>query len=662
MVKAHSPINWQNYPSIATPINEANLNKMDSTIGILDDRIVELDTKRQQMEDQISEAEKGITENTSDIEILYNEQDDMMLEVKNIKESVSNNATEISNIKEEVSELPTAKTTTETTITDSADAPVIYLKVDGYTEQDGTPTPDAPIHVDGLGDKGYFDGELRQGYFNVTTGVFVSSNYFVSNMNKILCNANDTLVAEYEDNISSFTIVFFDEDGAFISSAGEKGETISINKLECIAPINASYFYVQVGYYGATQELLISTTKHISVTINGRYALQVETTNEDGTESNKAIIPIDNPLYDGDYIEVYADGSGKIVRKNASVLIDGSKNPVAIGDGVDCKRASYNLELKSGHGGTYRTLASNRFVPLRTGVQYTGMVAGEMIYVFMGSNDFSGRGRLMLAVPTEYNTKALVQEYFTEHPTYVVYPLMTPTETPLTAEQIEQFKKLRTFNEVTNINADGTTTVRYYVNTDSGETVGMLQEMVEDLDEVEVANSVYATTGSGGGGETKKKYTFDVGSNQDPTTKILTGSGDGSVFALTNPSELNVGGAEKDGNGNIIADTYLTGFTQLGLVNASGGVASSTLDIDISEYKTIALSVLSYYNVNIWGSILAPKSLINDGSMYPTTIRCTCYGPDDVLLKATYNANTKVLSLDPGTCSYSLMAYLHGLK
>lgn len=44
MVKAHTPINWENEPSYNTPLNAANLNKMDSEIGILDDRIIEQDT------------------------------------------------------------------------------------------------------------------------------------------------------------------------------------------------------------------------------------------------------------------------------------------------------------------------------------------------------------------------------------------------------------------------------------------------------------------------------------------------------------------------------------------------------------------------------------------------------------------------------------------
>lgn len=41
MNKAHSPINWENYPKETTPINEENLNKMDRALGIIDDRVIE---------------------------------------------------------------------------------------------------------------------------------------------------------------------------------------------------------------------------------------------------------------------------------------------------------------------------------------------------------------------------------------------------------------------------------------------------------------------------------------------------------------------------------------------------------------------------------------------------------------------------------------------
>lgn len=46
MNKAHRPINWENYPSDETPLNERNLNQMDSAIGIIDNNVVILDTTK----------------------------------------------------------------------------------------------------------------------------------------------------------------------------------------------------------------------------------------------------------------------------------------------------------------------------------------------------------------------------------------------------------------------------------------------------------------------------------------------------------------------------------------------------------------------------------------------------------------------------------------
>lgn len=46
MNKAHSPINWENFPSENTAVNAENLNQMDTEIGLNDDRIIELDTTK----------------------------------------------------------------------------------------------------------------------------------------------------------------------------------------------------------------------------------------------------------------------------------------------------------------------------------------------------------------------------------------------------------------------------------------------------------------------------------------------------------------------------------------------------------------------------------------------------------------------------------------
>lgn len=46
MQKAHTLKNWQNFPSIDTPLNAQNLNDEDISIDIIDDRVIVLDTTK----------------------------------------------------------------------------------------------------------------------------------------------------------------------------------------------------------------------------------------------------------------------------------------------------------------------------------------------------------------------------------------------------------------------------------------------------------------------------------------------------------------------------------------------------------------------------------------------------------------------------------------
>lgn len=46
MQKAYARINWENYPSEGTPINERNLNKMDAAMEEIDNRVVSMDTTK----------------------------------------------------------------------------------------------------------------------------------------------------------------------------------------------------------------------------------------------------------------------------------------------------------------------------------------------------------------------------------------------------------------------------------------------------------------------------------------------------------------------------------------------------------------------------------------------------------------------------------------
>lgn len=64
MDKAYSRINWQNEPSIATPINDVNLNRMDNALNVIDNRVVNLDTTKANESDMLT-AFNSITYNTS---------------------------------------------------------------------------------------------------------------------------------------------------------------------------------------------------------------------------------------------------------------------------------------------------------------------------------------------------------------------------------------------------------------------------------------------------------------------------------------------------------------------------------------------------------------------------------------------------------------------
>ena len=54
MQKAHTNINWVNLPSTDTPINETNLNAMDNSIDVIDDRVITLDTTKANQVDLLS--------------------------------------------------------------------------------------------------------------------------------------------------------------------------------------------------------------------------------------------------------------------------------------------------------------------------------------------------------------------------------------------------------------------------------------------------------------------------------------------------------------------------------------------------------------------------------------------------------------------------------
>lgn len=62
MEKSYERINWENEPSILTPLNAVNLNKMDYSMNEIDDRVIFLDSSKAEQSDLLLSV-KGITYN-----------------------------------------------------------------------------------------------------------------------------------------------------------------------------------------------------------------------------------------------------------------------------------------------------------------------------------------------------------------------------------------------------------------------------------------------------------------------------------------------------------------------------------------------------------------------------------------------------------------------
>lgn len=162
-------------------------------------------------------------------------------------------------------------------ITDSAEGVAIDFDVYGRSTQDGEPNPDYPQAIKSVGDMGYFDGELLQGFYDGTTGVYKTASNWVCSADPIPCTSGDIVNVEYSEVATSMAVAYYDENMAYISYRG----LTNVSSVSVTIPSNAKYFYININ----TSAITPQTAKHICVTINDKYALIV-----DSVGKNKADI------------------------------------------------------------------------------------------------------------------------------------------------------------------------------------------------------------------------------------------------------------------------------------------------------------------------------------------------------------------------------------
>ena len=377
---------------------------------------------------------------------------------------------------------PVAQTITGTnpTATNSTHAPLIYGKIKGYTLQEGEPTPDNPIDIQGLGDSGTIEVktcgknliDLSSQSTQAINGVTATPNEDGSITVSGTATGNAHLV--FDDVIPKMIL------GEVYTFCLNNTETI----LSCNVYLQDSRLIAGMGYSGlidnppyrtVIQTLNTSLNQLVIFVGNGvTYDFTIYPQLEEGTVATSyepytettATIPIDT-LYEGDYLEVYADGSGKIASETRKV--DGNDNWYDdgwIGEG-------YRYSLPIFHKGLNSPLYSTHYKQLNASAYH---VVGDYIENQESTSKISVR-----TTNTELSDTTKFKAWMLENNVYVLIQLATPTETPLTAEQVQAFKQLYTFDNVTNFFCDGELTARYYCNTDSGDTVGMIQETVDGL-------------------------------------------------------------------------------------------------------------------------------------------------------------------------------------
>lgn len=147
---------------------------------------------------------------------------------------------------------------------ESLDSAAVVKEIPGKTVQVGTPDPEHPVPIQGVGDSGYFDGVLLQGYYSIVDGTLVGASDYICNENKIPCNSGDEIsITVKKDGIEDFQFLFYEKNGTYIGNAPN---------WTAKAPEGTAFVCFRMKKTGLTTR----NAGHIAITINGKYMTMIK--------------------------------------------------------------------------------------------------------------------------------------------------------------------------------------------------------------------------------------------------------------------------------------------------------------------------------------------------------------------------------------------------
>lgn len=362
-------------------------------------------------------------------------------------QNVADNTVKIDTIIEKA-ELNIKNTASGETIhlTDSADSKVLEFGLYGKAEQNGTPTPDAPVDIEVAGASGSVEVKSGGGknHFN--------DNYEKVKSSWILPGGSSIYKKVFTLEPNTFYTLSCAVDNIGANARGAfcfvvTGSNIGFNPSTSIngAPVGNprtvktdSNGNLTIGTYLVAPEDSTVTVDTANIQLEkGEVATPYEPyTETTATISTPEGIAGINGVYDE--IVKYADGSGKRIQRIGKEVISG----------VAYKNISAQLVF-----GKYQycwsvprtNIPSNYRNPLYVNSMNKPFMSNLGEYIWVGNSNINIETDMTL---DEFNA------YMSDKSLIILYEFETPIITDLTAEEIAEIEKLHTFYPVTNISND----------------------------------------------------------------------------------------------------------------------------------------------------------------------------------------------------------------
>ena len=375
------------------------------------------------------------------------------------------------------------KTNTEVTRTatgnaitiESSQAPLQNLKLFGKTEQNGTPTPDAPIPLVSVGDSGSFEigicsknffyEDLTQGYWNSTTKTIVTSGTHyplrlaskefthIPPSTKIYC-----MLPYTDDKNRWFAFIgMYDRNKNYLSATQEiKNGAIFETPKDCY------YITTTLGKYvnGQEAEITVNSYNHdICFNIDGMqngvyepftkqtltlpYTLRSvpNTDFKDETDFNKGIVTENTIKFTFNGSENWQTHSYGFILFNYSISIKTQK----------CVCDKYKFVY-------WLDLAKSDY----------GICATDMHSPFICIHDKD------CSTLEEFKTK------LANNPITVICVRATPIKTPLTETELNAYRHLMTNKGNTTVLSEAEAEVDYYINKPNAQAIGNIHSQVNE--------------------------------------------------------------------------------------------------------------------------------------------------------------------------------------